>query len=196
MAWCEMHWDERIYMYIYIYIYTHMTWHVCVYMHIYLPFSLSLYICIYIYIYNGIMWIYFMSSYCIMEHCILGQHMMEWNGIWLKFPYHRKPMSCTYIRKTSEHSHTKSARNESSSLGAWAKQILAICVRGVPQIKGSPKNDGHRNSLSCGFLIMRGWVGCTPGLHNKIPAQDFRQGLGCSGTHLFIFWDLRASVPK
>ena len=26
----------------------------------------------------------------------------------------------------------------------------------------------------------------TPGLHNKIPAQDFRQGLGCSGTHFFI----------
>ena len=26
----------------------------------------------------------------------------------------------------------------------------------------------------------------TPGLHNKIPAQDFRQGLGCSVILFFI----------
>ena len=30
-------------------------------------------------------------------------------------------------------------------------------------------------------------IGLTPGLHNKIPAQDFRQGLGCSGTHFLHF---------
>ena len=182
--------------YIYIYIYTYV--YICTYVHIHT--YIYIYTCVYIYIHTCVC-VFLSLSLCIYIYIYISLYMHTYIYIYIY----------TYIERYTLYLACRFSAHASESLALRERQTR--WVQGARDYTRSPLEDSRlfgpspwkvlrhylwtngflsypapaENPLSGNFVME---TGCT---EQDSRLEDFRQGLGCSGTHLFIDSGVRLS---